>query len=497
MTRFSAFVLLLLVNSFFTGAQNFEKANQKISVDTTAIELKDYNAAVLFDAAFQAEFFDDVPNDSIKNSVNEDLTNRRDISALHTDTLKLRLEHLDAKTPFHISYNPALETIIRKNLKQRKDLYERMMKLSQYYFPLFEEVFDREGIPLEIKYLAIVESGLKPKAKSRVGATGLWQFMFTTGKYYNLEVSSYVDERSDPVRSTIAAAQYLKSLYNVFKDWDLALAAYNSGPGNVTKAIRRSGGYTNYWNIRPFLPRETAGYLPAFLATMYLFEYAKQHGFDVSNHHHSITKTDTVHVKNTISLKQVSEVIDVDLNTLTSLNPSYKLGIVPYVKDKNYSLRLPLEAVGLFVSNEDAIYAYAKEAFDKREKPLPKFFNLDTKIRYKVKPGDYLGKIANKFGVRVSQIKQWNGMRSDQLKAGSRLTIFTRNPLPQSSQNPSKPSKKSSNEVVYEVRQGDSLWSISKKYSGVSVENLQKWNGISGDDLKPGMKLIVSNQNNP
>ncbi len=497
MTRFTAFFLLFLVNSSFTRAQNSEKANQKISIDTTAIELKDYNAAVLFDAAFQAEFFEDAPNDSIKNSVNEGLVNTGDFPELNTDTLKSRLEHLDTKTPFHISYNPALETIIRKNLKQRKELYERLMKLSQYYFPLFEEVFDREGIPLEIKYLAIVESGLKPKAKSRVGATGLWQFMFTTGKYYNLEVSSYVDERSDPVRSTIAAAQYLKSLYNIFKDWDLALAAYNSGPGNVTKAIRRSGGYTNYWNIRPFLPRETAGYLPAFLATMYLFEYAEQHGFDVPNHHHPITKTDTVHVKNTISLKQVSEVIDVDLNTLTSLNPSYKLGIVPYVKDKHYSLRLPLEAVGLFVSNEDAIYAYAKEVFDQREKPLPKFFNLDTKIRYKVKPGDYLGKIANKFGVRVSQIKQWNGMRSDQLKAGSRLTIFTRNPQPQSPQNPSKPSKKSGNEVVYEVRQGDSLWSISKKYSGVSVENLQKWNGISGDDLKPGMKLIVSKQNNP
>ena len=497
MIRFSCFLLFLTVNSFFSGAQNSEKANQKISIDTTAIELEDYNSAALFDAALQAEFFDDLTNDSIKNNVSEDFTNEGDILELNTDTLKLRLEYLDAKTPFHISYNPALETIIRKNLKQRKDLYEWMMKLSQYYFPLFEEVFDREGIPLEIKYLAIVESGLKPKAKSGVGATGLWQFMFTTGKYYNLEVNSYVDERSDPVRSTIAAARYLKSLYNVFKDWDLALAAYNSGPGNVTKAIRRSGGYTNYWNIRPFLPRETAGYLPAFLATMYLFEYAEQHGFDVPNHHHSITKTDTVHVKNTISLKQVSEVLDVDLNTLTSLNPSYKLGIVPYVKDKNYTLRLPLEAVGLFVSNEDAIYAYAKEAFDKREKPLPQFFNLDTKIRYKVKSGDYLGKIANKFGVRISQIKQWNGMRSDQLKAGSRLTIFTRNPQSQSSQNSSKNSKKSSNEVVYEVREGDSLWSISKKYSGVSVENLQKWNGISGNDLKPGMKLIVSKQNNP
>jgi membrane-bound lytic murein transglycosylase D len=341
MLRFSAFLLFILLNSTFSIAQNAKKANNRISIDTTAIELEDYKSAVLFDAALQAEFFDDTEHDSIFNNPNEDLTRAVNSSELNTDTLKSRLEQLDAKTPFHISYNPALETIIRKNLKQRKDLYERLMKLSQYYFPLFEQVFDTEGIPLEIKYLSIVESGLNPKAKSRVGATGLWQFMFSTGKYYNLEVSSYVDERSDPVRSTIAAAQYLKALFKVFKDWDLALAAYNSGPGNVTKAIRRSGGYTNYWNIRPFLPRETAGYLPAFLATMYLFEYAEQHGFDVPSHQNPITKTDTVHVKNTISLKQVSEVINVDLNILTFLNPSYKLGIVPFIKDKNYALRLP------------------------------------------------------------------------------------------------------------------------------------------------------------
>ena len=208
----------------------------------------------------------------------------------------------------------------------------------------------------------------------------------------------------------------------------MALAAYNTGPGNVTKAIRRSGGHQNYWNIRPFLPRETAGYLPAFLATMYLFEYAPQHGFNVSKHQMPIIKTDTIQIKRMISLKQVSAVIDIDLETLEFLNPSYKLGIIPYIKNKNYALRLPLEMVGTFVSNEDQIYAYAKAGFDRREKQLPKFFKLDTKIRYKVQPGDYLGKIAKKFRVRISQIKQWNGLRSDQLKAGSRLTIFTRNP---------------------------------------------------------------------
>jgi len=183
---------------------------------------------------------------------------------LPTDTLKKRLAILDAKTPFNIAYNPTLESVIKTHLKSRKRSTETLIQLSHYYFPLFEEVLDKENLPLEIKYLAVVESSLKPRAKSRVGATGLWQFMFSTGKQYGLEVSSYVDERCDPLRSTNAAAHYLAALYKTFGDWDLALAAYNSGPGNVTKAIRRSGGYQNYWNIRPFLPKETAGYLPRF-----------------------------------------------------------------------------------------------------------------------------------------------------------------------------------------------------------------------------------------
>lgn len=422
------FIFLVLLNLSYSQSQISDETDLKIIIDTTVIELQDYKNAILFDNQWRAEFIDDSLYDSITKIVKEETFENIDFPELSSDTLRARLQELDSKTPFHISYNPALETLIKKRLKQRKVLYERLMKLSQYYFPLFEEIFDREGIPLEIKYLAVVESALRPAAKSRVGATGLWQFMFSTGKYYDLEVSSYVDERCDPVRSTIAAAKYLKSLYKSFDDWDLALAAYNSGPGNVTKAIRRSGGYKNYWNIRPFLPSETAGYLPAFLATMYLFEYAPQHGFDVSKHKMPLIKTDTVQIKNIISLKQVSEVIDIDLATLEFLNPSYKLGIIPVIKNKNYVLRLPIETIGAFVSNEEQIYAYAQTEFDRLEKPLPKFYKLDTKIRYKVQPGDYLGKIANKFRVKISQIKKWNDLRSDQLKAGSRLTIFTRNP---------------------------------------------------------------------
>ncbi|HZW62710.1 MAG TPA: LysM peptidoglycan-binding domain-containing protein [Flavobacteriaceae bacterium] len=429
--------------------------------------------------------------DTIYQTINKLDYKEVDFPELPTDTLKKRLALLNAKTPFNIAYNPALENVIKTFLKNRRTSFERLMGLSHFYFPMFEYEFDKYNIPLELKYLAIVESALKPRARSRVGATGLWQFMFSTGKMFGLNVSSYVDERCDPIKSTEAAAKYLSKLYEIFGDWDLALAAYNSGPGNVTKAIRRSGGYNNYWNIRAYLPRETAGYVPAFLATMYIFEYAEEHGFfpekPVFNH----IETDTLLVKQMITLDQVSEKTGVDMETLQFLNPSYKLDIIPFIEEEKYVLRLPRKAAGVFAANEDAIYAFAKAEFDKREKPLPQFFDSDTKITYRVKSGDYLGKIARQYGVRVSQIKQWNGLRSNDLRIGQRLSIYPRTPQAIANVNNTN-SHSPSTKTTYVVKEGDSLWSISKKFPGVSVQNIKDWNGISGNVLKPGMKLKIS-----
>ena len=320
--------------------------------------------------------------------------------------------------------------------------------------------------------------------------------MFTTGKQYGLEVSSYFDERFDPLRSTNAAAKYLTSLYKIFGDWDLALAAFNSGPGNVTKAIRRSGGYQNYWNIRPFLPSETAGYLPAFLATLYLFEYAEAHGLQPDKTRLQIKATDTIQVKQMISLDQVAELTDTKIEILQQLNPSYKLDIIPVLDNKTYALRLPIEKVGGFIQNETQIYAIAKAEFEAREKPLPQFFEIDSKIRYKVKSGDYLGKIARKFRVRVSQIKKWNGLRTNDIKIGQRLTIYSRNPTAYSLNNLKSDTpkiQKNSSKSTYLVKPGDSLWSISNRLTGVSVQNLKEWNDIWDNILKPGMTLIISN----
>ncbi|WP_369048110.1 transglycosylase SLT domain-containing protein [Tenacibaculum sp. UWU-22] len=340
------------------------------------------------------------------------------------ELLKSRLAEINATTPFHLAYNPALEKIINNYVKYRKKYYPAMMARAKYYFPLFEQYLDQFNLPLEIKYLAIVESALHPKAKSRVGATGLWQFMYQTAKQYKLSINSYVDERQSPIKATIAACKYLSNLFDIFGDWDLALAAYNSGPGNVLKAIKRSGGYRNYWNIRPFLPAETAGYLPAFYATLYIFNYAEELGIYPEIPQVFNFQTDTIQVKRTISFDQISEKTGIDNELLSFLNPEYKMEIIPFVKNKTFSVRLPRNKVIDFLDKEQEIYDLATSDDAKREKPLPKYFEMDRRTVYHVKKGDYLGKIAKKFGVSVSKIKQWNNMRSSRLKIGQRLYIY-------------------------------------------------------------------------
>ena len=406
-----------------------------------------------------------------------------------TETFKSRLEALDQKTPFHITYNSSLEQIVRNYLKNRRPQLERLMGLSHYYFPMFEEVFAQYGLPLEMKYLAIVESALVPTATSRVGARGLWQFMFQTGKMFDLKVNSYVDERCNPLKSTIAAAEYLNQLYDILDDWDLALAAYNSGPGNVSKAIRRSGGRKNYWNIRSFLPRETAGYLPAFYATMYIFEYASAYGLTQTNTQPHYVTTDTIQIKQTIALSHVAQLTQTPQETLEFLNPEYTLGLIPYIEDRPYYLRMPVSDLGLIVENQDSLYGLARADFSQREKPLPELVDQNNRIRYRVKSGDYLGKIANKYGVSVAQIKQWNGLKSTQLRIGQRLTIIPKR-IPVKETTTSSRTKNSNNEV-YVVQRGDSLWGIAQKFPGITLEDLKRWNDISGSEIKPGMALSL------
>ncbi|MEM7381778.1 MAG: LysM peptidoglycan-binding domain-containing protein [Bacteroidota bacterium] len=459
--------------------------------------LKDNPEAARYDSLWMRELAANAPlfvemYDEISNWEPDSIS----ANTIDTEVLKARLAKLNEKTPFDISYNPSLENVIKSFLTRKRDLMERMLTASQFYFPMFEQELDNMDIPLEIKYLSIVESALNPRAKSRVGATGLWQFMYGTGRMYKLDVSSYVDERSDPIMSTKAACQYLSKLYEIFGDWDLALAAYNSGPGNVNKAIRRSGGHKNYWNIRRYLPRETAGYVPAFLATMYIFEYAEEHGLKMKNAERPYFNTDTIRIKQLITFDQISELVGISKEELKVLNPSYKLNIIPKIEGKPYYLRLPYDAMGKFVANEEAIYAHVEEELKKKESPLPQLVKAQDRIRYKVRSGDYLGKIAERYGVGVSQIKRWNGLRSNNLRVGQRLTIFPRRPYTSVAAKKSKPKTTTtaataipSGAKVHTVRKGDSLWTISRQYPGITVENLREWNGIRGNNLQPGTKL--------
>ncbi|MFP9097501.1 LysM peptidoglycan-binding domain-containing protein [Flavobacterium sp. RHBU_24] len=360
---------------------------------------------------------------------------------LSTTVLKQRLAALDAKSPFNIEYSKGLENIIKSFLKNRHNSYERLMAISEYYFPMFEERLAQYNVPLELKYLAIIESALNPRAKSPVGASGLWQFMYPTGKQYNLNVDSYVDERLDPLKATEAACQYLSSLYNIFGDWDLVLASYNAGPGNVTKAIRRSGSYKNYWNIRKNLPKETQAYNPTFLATMYIYEYAREHGINGKRAKTTYFETDTIMVKRKMSFKQIASLVDVPVSELQFLNPTYKLDVIPHTEGKAHFLRLPKDKVALFVSNENSIYAYIDHEEAQRERPYwvngreesvaaytPKRSknSRNTKTTYKthtVKSGDALGSIADKYGVSLAELRKWNRIKGNMIHPGQKLKI--------------------------------------------------------------------------
>ena len=474
--------------------------NQSLPTDTNGLTidnvvLKDLPKVKRMDSMWFKELYQPALFDSINNlKMDMDSLVTNDIK-LDTVVLKRQLELLNQKTQLDIVYHPALVRTIKAFIKHRKKSLGRLFGMAEYYFPIFEEKLAKYNIPLEMKYLAIVESALNPRAISRAGAGGLWQFMYSTGKVYGLEINSYVDERFDPIQETEAACKHMQDLYQVFHDWNLVLAAYNSGAGNVTKAIRRSGGYTNYWNIRPYLPRETAGYVPLFQATLFLGEYAKDYGITSTKPNFHYIATDTIVVKHTITFNQVSRLLKIDEKELEFLNPQYKLNIIPFVENQYYTLKLPLELSGIFVNNEALIYDLVEKELNKKEKPLPKFYKLNNYIVYRVRSGDYLGKIARRFHTSVRKIKRMNGLRSNRLRVGQKLKIYSRYPLAAKSSNSSKKTKKHSNKkrrlVTYKVKPGDTLWNISRRYN-VSLSEIMKWNRLKKHSkLKPGMKLKI------
>ena len=387
-----------------------------------------------------------------------------------------RLRLLDSKSPMDLAYNIKVRPFIDSYLGRNKALISRMQGLKELYFPLFEQQLDKYNLPLEFKYLAIVESALNPKAKSYSGATGLWQFMYLTGKEYGLDVSSYIDERQDPFKSTQAACEYFVKLYNMFGDWNLVLAAYNGGPGYLQRKINSLGSY-DFWELYPHLRKETRNYIPTFIAVNYAMNYSHEHNISVEFPSIDISKTDTITIKKQLEINTIVEMLCVSKETLNYLNPSFKKSIFP----KNSILVLPSFVISDFLDNEKANYLFI-DAVDAKEILID-----EERIVYRVIKGDYLGRIAKEFGVRVFEIKLWNNLTATDLDPGDKLVIY----IKKNHHSIKKEVNIIKNEYI--VRPGDTLWGIAQKHDGLSIWKIKSLNNLESDHIKPGTKIILPN----
>lgn len=415
-----------------------------------------------------------------------------------------------------LPYNHIVRDCIDLYAERKRDLVRYMLGMADFYFPIIEEVLDRHGLPLELKYLAVVESALNPVALSRVGASGLWQFMLPTGKSYGLEINSLIDERRDPKRATEAACSYFKDMYAIYGDWNLVMAAYNCGPGNVNKAIRRAGGKQDFWAIFRYLPRETRSYVPLFIAASYIMNYYCDHNLCPLQTSLPLA-TDTVMVNQALHLQQVSEVLQLDLATLRALNPQYRRDIIPG-NTRPSALKLPAAATYAFVGQEDTIYKHRMEEYlanipIHNEEAQNSKATTRERITHVVLQGENLYTIANRYGVTAKDIRKWNGLGSNRVAKGKRLKLYVDNggiafaaAKPTTSTTKSTASSSTAKTAIttkaaistngkgfiaYTVKSGDSLYSIAKKYPGVSTKDLQQANGLSGSDIRPGQVLKI------
>ncbi|MCC8146378.1 MAG: transglycosylase SLT domain-containing protein [Bacteroidales bacterium] len=416
-----------------------------------------------------------------------------------------------------LPYNEVVRNCINLYVDRRRSSVEYMLGLENFYFPMIEEALDKNGLPDELKYLAIVESALNPVALSRAGASGLWQFMLPTAKQYGLEINSLVDERRDPLKATYAACEYFKDMYRIYGDWTLVIAAYNCGPGNVNKAIRRANGSTDYWKIYPYLPRETRSYVPLFIAATYVMNYHAHHQLYPVQASLPFA-TDTVMVNQSVHFDQISEVLEVDKELLKALNPQYKMEIIPG-NSKPRAIKLPAHKAYAFVELEDQIVNHRKEDLFANRTYVGDKKSTQEKITHKVAKGENLLSIGNKYGVTAANIRKWNGLRSNKVAAGKRLTIYVDNggyasvqkpsgnavktaSATASASNKSTPAKKTATTSstaqakttpygTYKVKSGESFYTIAKKYPGYTHADLMKINNIKNEKLKVGQVIKV------
>jgi len=409
--------------------------------------------------------------------------------------LQSRIESLNSQSVMELAFNKHVKNYINVYSLKRRELASKVMGLAEVYFPLFEEQLDKHNMPLELKYLAVVESALNPTANSRAGAKGLWQFMYSTGKMYGLKSNSLVDDRFDPYKATDAACRHLNDLYDIYNDWSLALAAYNSGPGNVNKAIRRAGGVSSHWAVWPFLPRETRGYVPAFIAVMYLMNHPAEHNIYPTTPDIFYEEIDTVVVNDVLSFDQISEMLNIPMDELKFLNPAYKMGIIPTTKDKKYILRLHHQYIADYIDNEDSLFAYKTKKGIEKDKLLAEIKKAKERNIHYVRSGENLGLIAKKYRCSVRSLKSWNNLRGNTIYPGQKLVVYApgysgKKSTPKSTVNsaPTDISKRDKNQ--HTVRSGENLGLIAQKYK-CSVGDLKKWNNLKSNTIKPNQKLVV------
>jgi membrane-bound lytic murein transglycosylase D len=410
------------------------------------------------------------------------------------EVLISRLNLLQNEVP--LSYNEKVHAFINYFLIRDREHTRNVMRKRDLYFPLFEKQLKENNMPDELKYLSVIESALVPKAVSSARAVGLWQFMSYTGRHFGLKIDWYIDERMDPEKSTAAACKYLSQLYTIFHDWELALAAYNTGPGNVRRAIRRSGGKKTFWEIYPFLPRETRAYLPQYVAMVYALNHSSDHNLFVDGKE-ELLRNDTLAVNGYLHLETLANMTGSCLDDYRKLNPSVLHDVLP--DGRAHIIRIPLSAKMELDKNRVAILDSAMNVNKVKVEALAHNAAGNTLGRemmvYRVKSGDVLGVIARRYGVRVEDMKKWNNLSSNMIRSGQRLNIWLlpgqQDRQPVASAAPATATSASGSKT-YTVQPGDTLWDITKKFQGLTVEKIKSLNNLKSNELKPGQKLIVS-----
>ncbi|PCH71072.1 MAG: lytic transglycosylase [Bacteroidales bacterium] len=446
--------------------ENMNEINQRLIHFTSEVLKEDLPENIVLDANYIPVFSDEVYQE--------------------------RLDKLNTQSPIHLDFKPIVRRYIDAYAIRHREKTAKIIERSELYFPLFEEYLDKYQLPLELKYLSVIESALDPKARSRSGATGLWQFMFNASKMFDLRITSYIDERMDPEKSTEAACKYLQYLYRIFGDWQLALAAYNGGPGIVREAIQRSGGKTDFWAISPYLPAQTRNYVPAFIAVNYVMNYSLEHNIVPLKNEYPYFRISPVTINKPISFQHVAEVLELSVDAVRELNPIYKSDLIPLC-ELPAKLVLPIEKVGQFIDLEDIIYGMK----DKPKKYLDLQKDLSTTkgkycITHNVEAGEYFHKIAMKYACTINNIKEWNGMDSPDIFIGQKLKIWVY-PSDTLAQKPQRdPLLKKSKFILYEVQAGDSLSSIADRFQLESTTNLVELNSIKrSKEIAPGMVLKI------